>query len=129
MTNPILTAFAGDQASENGPQSAGNNQAVFKPYAIRTRLADVAAEDVRWLWPGRIPYGKLTLLVGDPRLGKSFMTLDMAARLSTATPWPDRQNAPIEPGIPSCSLLRMILQILSGPVWMLPVQTRPAYTL
>ena len=27
---------------------------------------------VEWLWPGRIPIGKVTLLVGDPGLGKSL---------------------------------------------------------
>jgi hypothetical protein len=34
-------------------------------------VADVAAERVRWLWPGRIPLGKLTVLDGDPGVGKS----------------------------------------------------------
>lgn len=45
-------------------------------------LADVAPRAVRWLWPGRIALGKLTLVCGDPGLGKSFLTLDLAARLS-----------------------------------------------
>ncbi len=52
-------------------------------------LCDVNARRVHWLWPGRIPLGKLTLLVGDPGLGKSFITLDMAARVSRGAAWPD----------------------------------------
>jgi len=52
-------------------------------------LADVQPAQVSWLWLGRIPRGKLTLLVGDPGLGKSFVTLDMAARVSTGSAWPD----------------------------------------
>jgi hypothetical protein len=35
------------------------------------RMSDVAPERVAWLWPGRIPFGKLTVLDGDPKLGKS----------------------------------------------------------
>lgn len=45
-------------------------------------LADLKAEPVRWLWPGRIPYGKLTVLEGDPGLGKSQLTLAVAAAVS-----------------------------------------------
>jgi len=53
------------------------------------RVMHVPAERVRWLWPGRIPLGKLTVLDGDPGLGKSTVALDFAARISTASPLPD----------------------------------------
>lgn len=53
-----------------------------KPHAILLRLYDITREQLEWLWPGRIPLGKLTLLAGDPGLGKSFVTLDLAARVS-----------------------------------------------
>lgn len=53
------------------------------------RLADVQPEAVDWLWPGRIALGKLTLLTGDPGLGKSFLTIDLAARVTTGRAWPD----------------------------------------
>jgi putative DNA primase/helicase len=56
------------------------------------RLADVKPENTRWLWPGRIPLGRVTLLVSDPGLGKSLLTLDIAAAVSTAAPWPDEQR-------------------------------------
>ena len=52
-------------------------------------LADVEPEQVEWLWPDRIPLGKLTTLAGDPGLGKSFLTLDIAARVSEGRSWPD----------------------------------------
>lgn len=57
--------------------------------AIAVRLSDVREEPLEWLWPIRVPLGKLTLLAGDPGLGKSFMTVDMAARVSTGRGWPD----------------------------------------
>jgi hypothetical protein len=57
------------------------------------RLADVKPQNTRWLWPGRIPLGRVTLLVSDPGLGKSLLTLDIAARVSAGTPWPDQNFA------------------------------------
>lgn len=37
---------------------------------------------VRWLWEDRIPRRAITLLVGNPGVGKSLLTLHLAARLS-----------------------------------------------
>lgn len=37
---------------------------------------------IRWLEEGRIAMGKLTLIAGDPGLGKSFLTLELCARVS-----------------------------------------------
>jgi len=56
--------------------------------SITTRLSDVTPVPVQWLWPKRIPLGKLTMLAGEPGLGKSFLTLDLAARVSTGAGWP-----------------------------------------
>lgn len=60
-----------------------------KPGAVVRCLADVQSEPVHWLWPGRIPLGKLTLLIGDPGLGKSLLTVDIAARLSRGEAFAD----------------------------------------
>lgn len=54
------------------------------------RLSDLKPSPLRWLWPNRIPLGRLTLLVGDPGLGKSLLTLDIAARLTRGKPWPEQ---------------------------------------
>ena len=51
-------------------------------------LADVEPEDIGWLWPDRIPLGKLTVMSSDPGCGKSTVTMDMAARVSTGRAWP-----------------------------------------
>ena len=53
------------------------------------RLSDVRSERLRWLWPNRIPLGKLTLLVGNPGVGKSFLTIYMAAQISRGRAWAD----------------------------------------
>lgn len=57
-------------------------------------LKDIEPKSVDWLWDGRIPLGRITLLVGYPGEGKSFLTTDMASRVSTGTPWPDKRVCP-----------------------------------
>lgn len=44
--------------------------------------ADVVPQPVRWLWPGLIPLGKVTVLAGAPGLGKSLLTTKVAALTS-----------------------------------------------
>src|SRR5690606_23340966 len=56
---------------------------------------DVEPEHVEWLWPGRLPAGKLVVIDGDPSTGKSTLTLDLAARVSTGRPWPDGAPCPV----------------------------------
>lgn len=53
------------------------------------RMSDVQPERVRWLWPGHIALGKLTIIDGDPGLGKSLVTCDLAARVTTNASMPD----------------------------------------
>lgn len=61
--------------------------------AVMRRMSDVEPKALRWLWPGKIPLGKLSLIGGDPGLGKSILTLDMAARISQGRAWPCSQAA------------------------------------
>jgi RecA-family ATPase len=56
--------------------------------AVFTNLADIKPEPVRWLWEGRIPFGKVTLLESEPGVGKSTLTLELAARVSRGAPMP-----------------------------------------
>jgi RecA-family ATPase len=61
------------------------------------QLADVKAEPVRWLWPGRIAVGKVTLLAGNPGLGKSQISASLAGIVTTGARWPS-DGALAEPG-------------------------------
>jgi putative DNA primase/helicase len=58
------------------------------PIIVTRRMSDIAPEPIQWLWPGRIALGKVTLLAGDPGLGKSMITVAMAAHVTNGTPWP-----------------------------------------
>lgn len=46
------------------------------------RADAVAPEEVEWLWKPYIPRREITILYGDSGIGKSFMSADIAARLS-----------------------------------------------
>ena len=45
-----------------------------------------------WLWDGRIPMGGITLLEGDSGEGKTAITHDLIARVTTGTPMPITGN-------------------------------------
>ena len=50
--------------------------------------ADLKPEQLDWLWDGWLARGKLAVLEGDPGLGKSTLTMDLAARISRGEPLP-----------------------------------------
>jgi putative DNA primase/helicase len=52
------------------------------------RVSEIIAQPVRWLWPGRIARGKVTILAGHPGLAKSQLALWFAATVTTAGLWP-----------------------------------------
>ena len=46
------------------------------------QMSEIEAEEVSWLWYPFIPYGKLTIIQGDPGDGKTTMVLNLAAKLT-----------------------------------------------
>ena len=46
------------------------------------RMSEVQSQEIEWLWYPLIPYGKLTIIQGDPGDGKTTMVLNLAAKLS-----------------------------------------------
>jgi len=53
-----------------------------------TCAVNLKPREVEWLWFGRVPLGMITMFAGDPKLGKSYVTLAMAAALSRGLPLP-----------------------------------------
>ena len=49
----------------------------------------VIAKEVNWLWYPYIPFGKVTIVQGDPGDGKTTLALNIAALLSNGRPMPD----------------------------------------
>ncbi len=56
---------------------------------LGTVLTEVKTQSIDWLWPKRIPLGKITILDGDPGMGKSLLAISVAASVSTGRPMPD----------------------------------------
>ncbi|GAB4327244.1 MAG: hypothetical protein Kow0010_10740 [Dehalococcoidia bacterium] len=61
------------------------------------RIADVEPEDVEWLAFPYVPRGKLTILEGDPGVGKSHVALALATAVSRGRGFPGMAEA--APGV------------------------------
>ena len=61
------------------------------------KASEIEPKEVKWLWYPYIPFGKVTLLQGDPGDGKSKLMLSIAALLSKGEPLPFTETEEIEP--------------------------------
>ena len=90
---PDALAFINHLQKKQPPEQKASP--VGKSRALLTCIADVQSKKIDWLWPGRIALGKLTLIAGDPGLGKSLLTTALAAHISKGMPWPiDKEFCP-----------------------------------
>lgn len=55
-------------------------------------MADVKATEIKWLWYPYIPYGKITIIQGDPGEGKTTLVLNLAALLSKGEKLPESEE-------------------------------------
>lgn len=70
-------------------------QATPAQRAMRAKLAsDIAPTRVQWIWPGWLPAGRLCLFGGKPGDGKSGVAIDLAARATTGSSFPDGYRPP-----------------------------------
>lgn len=73
-----------------------DNQIISNTKLEIIKASDITPKEVRWLWYPYIPFGKVTLLQGDPGDGKSKLMLSLAALLSKGEhlPFADERNIP-----------------------------------
>jgi len=73
-----------------------------KPRRLPPSLADARKfqQGVKWIWPGHILGGQLTLLTGESGAGKSTGLVELLARTWFGNPWPDGSPPTLEPGRP-----------------------------
>src|SRR5256885_2627188 len=62
---------------------------LFEKVPTSITLSEVETKPIQWLWRRRIPVGKITILDGDPGMGKSLLAITIAACASTRCPMPD----------------------------------------
>mgnify|MGYP000196452112 CR=1 FL=1 len=73
-----------------------NEMNVTVPLEI-IKASEIEPKEVKWLWYPYIPFGKVTLLQGDPGDGKSKLMLSVAALLSKGEPLPFTETEENEP--------------------------------
>ena len=84
LPDDIIQSFVSRLKEIEAPRTA-------TPQLIARPASEFATAHVDWLWPGRIPLGALTILDGDPGLGKSTVMLDLAARVSRGFEMPGEE--------------------------------------
>src|SRR5262245_22521148 len=60
------------------------------------KLSEVSEKEIEWLWPGRIPRGFITNILGDPGVGKGVLTAHVISQLTTGRMLPGMKE-PIRP--------------------------------
>jgi putative DNA primase/helicase len=100
---PILDSvrqFAKDMEGEFTRNKSGDVNADIANVGISAnsdliiyRVSDVESEAIRWLWPQRFALGKLTLVSGDPGLGKSQLMAFISAIVSNGGNWPNSEGS------------------------------------
>lgn len=65
------------------------------------RYSQIERKRVAWLWRGFFPFGKHTMMDGDPDVGKSTLAIDMAARVTMGSSMPD--------GSPGCEAAGVLI--------------------
>lgn len=55
------------------------------------RMSDVELTEVKWLWKPYIPFGKLTILQGNPGEGKTYFAMQLAAACTNRVKLPNME--------------------------------------
>jgi hypothetical protein len=84
----IIKGIADQKPEDPPPPEADDRPSADAGLVKLTCAADITPREVEWLWSGRVPLGMVTLFAGDPKLGKSFVTLAMAAAESRGVQLP-----------------------------------------
>jgi hypothetical protein len=89
---------AAHEARPPEPKAPARSKPIGKPTpTLAIRMADIESEAVEWLWHPYISLGKLTSVEGDPGVGKSWLTMALAAQVSRGAKLPGASRV-AEPG-------------------------------
>jgi hypothetical protein len=90
VTPPIDAAALSELRARSGltDEQPRHQTRVETGSLVTRRLSEVNARPVSWLWPGRIARGKVTIIAGNPGLGKSQITANIAAIVTAGGRWP-----------------------------------------
>lgn len=80
----------GNSKAEHGDTSGNGKDAgrAGEGEILYRCMDDIEEKPIRWLWRGRMARGKITMVAGNPDLGKSQVLASMAAITTTGGLWP-----------------------------------------
>ena len=73
-------------ASENKDNLTASSTLIYR------QASEISIKPINWLWGNRFAKGKLSIIAGEPGLGKSQLSISMAAKITTGQAWPDGEN-------------------------------------
>src|SRR5262245_17004225 len=83
-------AEAKKASAPGGPASPAEAAQKKPTVTLQSRpLTEIQERDMKWLWPHVLPLGKVIIFEGDPGQLKSFVLMDLAARVSSHGQMPD----------------------------------------
>ncbi|HWE36732.1 MAG TPA: AAA family ATPase [Isosphaeraceae bacterium] len=92
LDDPAAIFKAMAEVDPHGP-APGTEEEASRPRAKVVKTSLISTKKVEWLWEDRVPLGTLSLFAGDPKLGKSFVTLALAAGVSRGATLPGAAGA------------------------------------
>ncbi len=93
LRNEISKAYVTDSKPNTKPRANSTRVDSDSQELNVHQLSGVTPEKIDWLWYPYIPRGKVTLLEGDPGLGKSWATMAIAAAVSRGRKLPGQKVA------------------------------------
>lgn len=60
-----------------------------------TSMTEGDMKKVDWFWSNHLARGKITMLAGESAIGKSQISISLAAAITTGGDWPDGDSAPV----------------------------------
>jgi len=93
-TNPFAEDLPMRNLEQQTPRSAERR---LRDEPAARRLDTVTPRAARWLWPGRVALGQVTLVAGEPGAGTSLLLMNLASRVSRGRALP---GSALPPAIP-----------------------------
>lgn len=90
--NEAALALATDESVQRDGEAATWDTPVEPGPTFTLEDLDRLLPDITWLWQPWLPRGFVTLLVGEPGVGKSGLALAIANLVASGEPWPDGQE-------------------------------------
>lgn len=87
------TAGAKERCGTDSVEATGSAKPSRSRRLRTTSAADIEAKKVQWFWRNRIVKNAVNVVAGPGGVGKSFLTMFMAALASTGGSWPDGGGA------------------------------------